>query len=118
MVAGDVDGDAFVKAVERALNCLEAVPYASARLDGGAAADRPGAGKVMVDLPAHDRRLATDGVCEVGRVGGRGVGDDGEGGLQRMGEIAGMAARFFSLLFTVGEKLVDLLRQRSDFGRE
>ena len=63
-------------------------------------------------------RLAADGIGEVGRMRGRGVGDDRQRRLQRMGEIAGMAPRFLGLRLAVREELVDLLGQRSDLGRE
>ena len=73
---------------------------------------------MVVDLAAHDQRLAAHGVGEVGRVRGRGVGDHGQRGLQRMGEVAGVAPRFLRLVLAMLEQLVDLLGQRPDFGRE
>ena len=73
---------------------------------------------MVVDLAAHHQRFAADGVGEVGRVRGRGIGDDGQRRLQRMGEIAGVAPRFLGLRLAMGEQLVDLLGQRPDLGRE
>ena len=67
LVAGDVDGDVLVEPVDRALDRLEAVPDRRAGLGRGAAADGAGAGEMVVDLAAHRRRLAADGVGEVGR---------------------------------------------------
>src|SRR6185503_18365736 len=55
---------------------------------------------------------------EVIVVGGCRVGDYGERRLQRMSEVARMAPRLFGLRFAVGEKLVDLLRQRPNLDRE
>jgi hypothetical protein len=100
--------------VDRALHRLQAFPHAGAGLGRGAAADGAGAGEVVVDLAAHGGRLAADGVVKLGIAGGGGVGDDGQRGLERMGEVAGVAARFLRLLLAVGEQLVDLLRQRLD----
>ena len=118
LVAGDVDGDVLVQPVDGALHRLDAFPDAGARMGRSAAADRPGAREMMVDLAPHDRRLAADRVGKVGRVGGRGIGDDRQRSLQRMGEVAGVAARFLGLLLAVGEQLVDLLGQRLDLVRE
>ena len=68
LIAGDIDGHAFVKPVDRALDRLEAFPHARPRMGGGAASDRARPGEMVVDLAAHDERLAADGVGEVGRV--------------------------------------------------
>ena len=84
----------------------------------GAAADGAGAGEMVVDLAAHHRGLAADGVGEVGRSRGRGVGDHRQRRLQRMGEVAGVAPRLLGLGLAMREQLVDLLGQRPDFGRE
>ena len=118
LVAGDVDGDAFVQPVDRALHRLEAFPHRRARLRRGAAADRPGPGEMVVDLAPHDQGLAAHGVGKVRRAGGRGIGDHGQRGLQRMGKVAGMTPRLLGLRLAVREQLVDLLGQRPDFGRE
>ena len=118
LVAGDVDRDALVHPVDRALDRLEAFPHHRPGLGRGAAADRPGASEVVVDLAAHHGRLAADGVVQIGGAGGRGVGDDGQRGLERMGEVAGVAPGLFGLRFAMGEKLVDLLGQRADLGRK
>ena len=108
----------FVEPVDGALDGLEAFPHARARLSRRAAADRTGAGEMMVDLAAHHQSLAADGVDQVRRARGRGVGDDRQRGLQRMGEVAGMPPRLLGLRFAVREQLVDLFGQRPDFGRE
>src|SRR3546814_20391078 len=67
---------------------------------------------MVIDLPAHRARLADDGIGEVGAVRGGGVGDDGERGLERMGEVAGVAPRLLGLPLIMGEQLVQLLRHR------
>ena len=53
-----------------------------------------------------------------GAVGRRGVGDDGQRRLQRMGEVAGVAARFLGLILAVRQQLVELADERIDFARE
>src|SRR3546814_9470696 len=73
---------------------------------------------MVIDLPAHRARLADDGIGEVGAVRGGGVGDDGERGLERMGEVAGVAPRLLGLHLIMGEKLVQLLRHRLDRSEE
>ena len=55
LVAGEVDGDVLVEPVDRALDRLERGPDRRARLGGGAAADRAGAGEMVVDLAPHRR---------------------------------------------------------------
>ena len=115
MIAGNVDRDALVEPVDGALDRLEAFPDAGARLGRGAAADRPGAGEMVIDLAAHHQRLAADGVGKVGRARGRGVGDDGQRSLERVGEVAGVPPRFLGLRLAMGEQLVDFLGQRPDF---
>ena len=89
-----------------------------AGLGARAAADGAGAGEMMVDLAAHRRRLAADRVDEIGAVRGGGVGDDGERRLQRVGEIAGMAARLLGLDLVMREQGVQLLGQRLDLARQ
>ena len=82
----------------------------------GAAADGAGAGKVMIDLAAHRRALRGSTVsARSGAARGGGVGDHGQRGLERMGEVAGMAARLLGLLLAMREQLVDLVDQRLDF---
>jgi hypothetical protein len=73
---------------------------------------RAGAGEMVIDLPPHRRRLAHDRVLEIRRVGGGGVHDDGERGLERMGEVARMGARFLGLLLVMREQAVQLLDHR------
>ena len=58
MIAGDVDRDALMEPVDRALDRLEADPHARAGLSRGAPADRPRPGEMMVDLAAHHERFA------------------------------------------------------------
>ena len=118
LVAGEVDGDVLVEPVDRALDRFEAVPDRGAGLGRGAAADGAGAGEMVVDLAAHRRRLAADGVGEVGAVRGGGVGDHGQRRLQRMGEVAGVAPRLLGLHLVMGEQVVDLVGQRLDLARE
>ena len=117
-VAGDVDRDVLVEPVDGALDRVDAFPHRRPGMGGGAAADRPGAGQVMVDLPPHHRRFAADGLVEVRRIRGRGVGDHRQRRLQSVGEIARVTAGLFGLLLAVGEQLVDLLGQRLDLVRE
>ena len=68
MIAGDVDGDVLVQPVDRALHRFEAFPDACPRLRRSAAADRPRAGEMVIDLAPHDQRLAAYGVGQVGRI--------------------------------------------------
>ena len=117
-VAGDVDGDAFMHPLDRALDGLQALPHPCAGLGRGAAADGARAGEVVIDLAAHHRRLSAHDIVQLGVVRGRRVGDDGERGLQGVGEVAGMTPRFLGLLLAVRQELVDLLGQRPDLGRE
>ena len=49
---------------------------------------------------------------------GRRIGDDGQRGLQRMGEVAGVAPRFLGLRLAMGQQFVDLVDQRLDLARE
>src|SRR3954463_15694660 len=65
MIAGDIDGDTFVKAVDGALNRLEALPHARARLRRRATADGAGSGEVVIDLTAHDQRFSDYGFVQV-----------------------------------------------------
>ena len=58
----------FVEPVDRALDGLEAFPDRRPGMGGGAAADRAGAGEMMIDLAAHHQCLAADGVSKVRRV--------------------------------------------------
>ena len=51
-------------------------------------------------------------------MGGGGVGDHRQRGLQRMGKVAGMPPRFLGLRLAVREQLVDLVDQRLDLPRE
>ena len=118
LVAGDVDGDVWIEGRHRPLDRLDAFPHGCPRLGRGAAADRPGAGQMVVDLPPHHRRFADHRVVEVGRMRGGGIGDDGQRRLQRMGEVAGMAPRFLGLRLAMGQQLVDLVDQRLDLARE
>jgi hypothetical protein len=101
---------------ERALHRLEAVPDEGSGLGRGATADRPGPGEVMIDLAAHHQRFAADGIDEVGCPGGGGIGQNRQRGFQGMSEVAGVAARLFSLRLAMREELVDFLGQRADFG--
>jgi hypothetical protein len=57
-----------------------------------APSDRAGAGQMMIDLPPHRRRFAHHVSLKVGAWRWR-VHDDGQRGLQRMGEIARMGSR-------------------------
>ncbi len=68
----------------------------------------------MVDLPPHRPRLSDHGIGQVVRLGGRGVHDDGQRGLQRMGEVAGVAPRFLGLTFVVFDQRVQFLDHRTD----
>ena len=118
VVAGDVDGDVLVQAVDRALHRLEALPHGCPRLRRGAPADGARPGEMVIDLAAHRRRLADHRRVEVGRIGGRRVGDHRQRSLERVGEIAGVPPCFLRLLLAVREELVDLLGQRADLGGE
>ena len=83
-----------------------------------AATDRPRSCKVVIDLAAHRRGFAEHRVGKVRATPRRGIGDDGERGLQRVGEIAGVTPRLLSLSFAVCKQLVDLFRKRPDFSGE
>src|SRR3546814_11152931 len=71
---------------------------------------------LMLRRPPRAKR--TDTLCPYAAlfrsVRGGGVGDDGERGLERMGEVAGVAPRLLGLHLIMGEKLVQLLRHRLD----
>ena len=72
---------------------------------------------MMIDLPPHRRRLADHRVAKVRRLGGRRVHDDGQRRLERVGQIAGMGARFFRLPLIMGKEGVQFLHHRQYFGR-
>ena len=118
MVSGDVDRDALIKSIDRALHRFEAFPDAGSRLRRSAAADGPRSGEMVIDLPPHHERLAADGCGKVVRMRGRGVGDYRQRCLERMGKIARVTPRFFGLFLAVRQQLVDFLGQRTDFGRK
>ena len=103
---------------DRALDRLDALEHVGARMAHRAAADGAGAGEVVVDLAAHRRRLAQHGLVEIGRVRAGGVGQHGQRGLERMGEVAGMGARFLGLLLGMGEQRVQFLDHRLHFLRQ
>ena len=69
LVADDVDRDVGVEGRHRPLDRLDAVPHGRPGLGRGAAADRPGAGEVVVDLAPHHRGLADHRIVEVGANG-------------------------------------------------
>ena len=72
---------------------------------------------MMVHLPPHRRRLADHRVAQVRRLGGRGVHDDGQRRLERMGQIARMGARLLRLPLIMRQQRVQLLHHRQHFGR-
>ena len=119
LVAGDVDGDVLVQPVDRALRPPRALSHTRAR--AWAEARRPIA-RARARWWSTWRRIAAASRQTVsarsGALRGGGVGDDGQRGLQRMGEVAGVAARFLGLRLAMGEQLVDLLDQRLDLARE
>ena len=92
-----VDADVAIELRDRALDRFDAGADIGAAVRGAAAADRAGAGEMMIDLPPHGPRFAHDGFAEVVGLGGRGVHDDGQRRLERVGEVAGVAARFLGL---------------------
>jgi hypothetical protein len=112
-----VDGDFLVKPFRPPLHRLERRPT-SVRPAPRAAADGASAGEMVVHLPPHRARFAHHGGGQVAAPGGGGVGDDGERRLQRMGEIAGVAARFLGLLLIVSEQRVHFLGERRDLARQ
>jgi hypothetical protein len=69
---------------------------------------------MVVDLAAHRPRLADHGVGEIVRLRGRGVHDDGQRGLQRVREVAGVASCLLGLAFVVLDQGVELLDHRRD----
>ena len=73
---------------------------------------------MMVDLPAHGRRLAADRFDEIGAARSGGVGDDGERRLQGVGEIAGVPPRLLGLQLVMREQGVQFLGQRLDLARQ
>ncbi len=64
---------------------------------------------MVIDLPAHRRRFPNDGFTQVRRLRGRGVHDDGQRRLQRVGKIARMGSRLFRLPLIMSEKGVQFL---------
>ena len=73
LVAGEIDGDVRIEPRDRPLDRLQRRPDRRAGMGGGAAADRAGAGEMVVDLAAHRRRLADHGRAEILRLGGGGL---------------------------------------------
>jgi hypothetical protein len=114
LVAGKIDGDMLVEPVDGPFDRLKRGPDFRARLGAGAAADRAGAGEMVVDLAAHRRRLrhtvsARSGFCAVAALV-----MTVSGVFQRMGEIAGVAPRFLGLYLIVDEEGVQFLGERLD----
>ena len=116
LVAVHVDPRILIEMAHRALDRLQAGPDLGPALRCAAPADGAGAGEMMVDLAPHRRRLAHDRFAQVRRIGGRGVHDDGQRRLERMGEVAGMGARFLCLPLIMGEQGVQFLDHRQHFG--
>ena len=90
VIAGDIDGDVLVQAVDRSLHRLDALPHGCARLRRGAPADGPRPGEMVIDLATHDGDFADHRRVQVGRICGGGVGDHRQRSLERVGEIAGV----------------------------
>ena len=118
LVAVKIEARALVDARHRAQHAFHARPNLGTRMSACAPPHRTRAGEVVFDMALHRLGLATDEVGQLGIVGGRGIGQHGERRLQRMGEIAGMGARFFGLTLGMRKQGVDLLDQRLDFQRE
>ena len=74
--------------------------------------------KVMLDMALHGLGLAEDEVGQLRVVGRGGIGQDGQRSLQRMGQIARVHPRLFSLFLAMGEQAVDFLHQRFDLQRQ
>ncbi len=72
----------------------------------------------MIHLAAHRGRFPNDRLAQIRRLRRRGIHDDGQRRLERMGEVAGVAPRFLGLRLAVGEQLVDFFGQRPDLRRE
>ena len=73
---------------------------------------------MVIDLPAHDRRLANHGVGEVRSLGGGSIHDDGQRRLERMREVARMRSRLLGLSLGMREQRVQFLDQRLHFERQ
>jgi hypothetical protein len=73
---------------------------------------------MVIDLAAHHRCSRITVSDKIGRVGGGRVHHHGKRGFQRVGQVAGVGARFFGLLLRMGEQEVDFLHQRLDFERQ
>ena len=67
MISGDVDRDAFVKAVDSSFHSFQAFEDASARLGGGTAADRSCPGEMVIDLPAHHEGFSANSIGKIRR---------------------------------------------------
>ena len=78
----------------------------------------PCAGQMVIHLTAHRRRLSDHRLIQIrGGSSGR-IHDDRQRRFQRMGKIAGMAARRFRLGFAMRQQLVDFRHQRFHLHRE
>jgi hypothetical protein len=73
---------------------------------------------VVVDLPPHRRDFAKHGLVEIGRMGLRRAGQHRQRRLERMGEVAGVAAGFLGLGLGMGEQRVQFLDHRLHLERE
>ena len=73
---------------------------------------------LVIDLALHRIGFSQHSIIQIGRLRMRGVVEDGERGLERMGEIARMGARFFCLLFRMFEQCVQLIHHRLHFERQ
>ena len=85
---------------------------------GGTPPDGPRPGEMVFDMALHGLGFPAYQIGQFGIVRGRRIGEHRQRRLQSVSEIAGMHARFFRLLFGMGEERVDFLHQRFDLERE
>ena len=112
-----VEPDVGIEPADRALDRFEARPHVRAAVRMSAPADRAGTGEVMIDLPPHRSRLANHRRREIGGIGRRCVHDHRQRRLQRMGKVAGVAARLLGLTFVMFDQAIQLLDHRRDLDR-
>ena len=118
-VAGQIDQHlALVDAPHGARDGFQRRPHGRAGGGGRAAAGSAGAGQLMIDMAAHHLHLGFDGAGQRIVAAKRFADQHAHRRFQRMGKIAGMAARRFRLGFAMRQQLVDFRHQRFHLHRE
>ena len=84
----------------------------------GPAANRARAGEVVINLAAHHCCLTDYGFRQVGRMRRRRVHHHGQRGFERVGQIAGVRARFLRLPLRMRQQCIEFLHQGLHFERQ